>query len=66
MRYASTVRHWMHDETLRFIHYAGCIIHEKAFWGMVGIVVLTAAVFTILMVLGHDPISEYRDPQYLW
>jgi len=66
MRTLATARHWLHNENAKIMHYTGHIFHEKAFWAMVGIVVLTVAVFTLLMALGHDPILEYRDPQYLW
>jgi len=69
MRATPKVRFWMHqmhDETGRLMHQTGHMLHEKAFWEIVGIVVMIAAMFTLLVRLGVDPALKYRYPQYIW
>lgn len=65
-----TLRHFihhLHDEGAKIIHMTGHMLHEKTFWGIVGIVALIAALFALLVLWGNGPQVEYQiHPYYLW
>ncbi len=63
MNTAITFKHWMqhfHGGGARVAHYAGHMLHEKAFWIILAFVLLTAGLFTLIALFGQDAtLHEY-------
>ena len=56
-------RHWMHhvhDGSAKVAHYTGHMLHEKSFWGILAIVALIAALFTLVVLFGENAMQGYR------
>jgi hypothetical protein len=66
MHAAPTLKHWMHhfhDSGVRAIRYAGHLMHEKSFWGMLGILVLIAGLLTLIVFFGRTTtVQSYGVP----
>ena len=56
--------HLMHEEGVKMMHYTGHLLHEKAFWAFLGIIVAIAVLFSLLLLLGNDMAIEYRSYPY--
>jgi len=59
----SNIRIWMHhvhDSTVRVAHYTEHMLHEKSFWGIVGIVALIATLFTLVVLYGENMMQSQR------
>ena len=70
MNTTQAFRYWMrqvHDESARIMHLTVRMVHEKEFWGMVGILALITALSTVLMHWGHNSMLEFQTyPHYMW
>ena len=59
-----TFKHWMHqfhDGGAKVAHYTGHLLHEKAFWIILAFVLLTAGLFTLIVLLGNGAaMQDYR------
>lgn len=64
MNTATTFKHWMHqfhDGGMKVAHYAGHLLHERSFWFILGFVLLTAGLFTLIVLSGNGPVMpDYR------
>jgi hypothetical protein len=55
--------HHMHDEGLKATHYTTHMLHERSFWGIMAILALIAALFTIIVIYGNNAaLQEYSAP----
>lgn len=68
MNAAVTMRHWMHqlhDGSVKTLHVAGHLFHEKSFWGIVIILAMLTALFTLLVLFGkYIPMEKYSIPTH--
>lgn len=65
MHAGSTIKEWMHqlhDETVKAAHFTGHMVHEKAFWGILAILAMIAALFTLVVLFGSSTAHDFSLP----
>jgi hypothetical protein len=56
--------HRFHDGGIRVAHYTGHLLHERAFWEILALVVLIAGMFALVVLYGSGSMMQHYHVPY--